>query len=135
MIVKVKAWNDLFPVILTTYHDGYIAEDLNATTINMVKMFYPYFWLKAVGFYKNPPNNWVADPAIIEFQPVQQSSSGLFFCVVMTSLISLMVGFAFGKASTKLQQPLGVDYPIVNAGGLEFSRRNSGYQSVPENAI
>jgi hypothetical protein len=80
---KVTAWNELFPVLLTTYHDGYIAEALNTTTINMVKLFYPEWWLQAVGYYANRPNNFIADPAIIEFLPNTVSlflSYSLFIC-------------------------------------------------------
>ena len=70
--IKVKAWNDLFPTLVVTYHDGYIAKDLNKTTIDMQKIFYPYWWLQAVGYYNNfedKINNFLADPAIIEFDP------------------------------------------------------------------
>ena len=68
----MQAWTDLFPTLVTTYHDGYIAKGLNATTIDMTKIFYPYWWLQAVGYYNNfedRVNNFIADPAIIEFDP------------------------------------------------------------------
>jgi hypothetical protein len=70
--MQVKAWTDLFPILVATYHDGYIAKGLNATTIDVTKIFYPYWWLQAVGYYNNfedKVNNFISNPAIIEFDP------------------------------------------------------------------
>ncbi len=46
-----KAWADIFPVILTTYRDGYVIGDLDKPTVSITKMFYPKYWLDAVGYW------------------------------------------------------------------------------------
>lgn len=60
------------------YHDGYIATDLDKTTINMQKIFYPKFWLDLTGFWDSKINT---GPDVILFasrdtERAAHSSSG-----------------------------------------------------------
>jgi hypothetical protein len=34
-------WTNFLPKLITKYHDGYIAQNLDAPTISMHKLFYP----------------------------------------------------------------------------------------------
>lgn len=52
-----SAWSSLLGNLFTHFHDGYHASGLDAPTINMERLFYPEWWLKAVGYFKNIPNN------------------------------------------------------------------------------
>ncbi len=36
-----QAWVDIFPVILTTFRDGYVIGNQDGATISITKMFYP----------------------------------------------------------------------------------------------
>lgn len=40
----VSAWRNLLPLLITKYHDGYIAEDLDTPDLRMKKIFYPKWW-------------------------------------------------------------------------------------------
>jgi hypothetical protein len=73
----VKSYQELWPRLVTKYHDGYVAVDTDSATLNMYSMFYPkwyvyemrmisiisgcgnyvvllYRWLEAVGFFSGP---------------------------------------------------------------------------------
>jgi hypothetical protein len=63
------SWKNLFPVLLTTYRDGYEILDTTSTTIKFQRFFYPKWWLEKVGYFdikgnkegilfaSNPKNN------------------------------------------------------------------------------
>jgi dipeptidase len=44
-------WWDLFFHLLTKFHDGISLDDPHAETIKPTPLFYPLWWLKAVGFF------------------------------------------------------------------------------------
>lgn len=135
----IKAWTDLLPTLLTTYHDGYIATGLNETSINMVKIFYPYWWLQAVGYYKDRPNNWLANPSIIMFadQPgdgtTESSGQGVVSTVLVASLLSLAVGYVLGSTSrTKNNVNANGEAAATSADVSHLHSGTRGYQAVPE---
>lgn len=51
-----SAWRSFLPKLITLYHDGYRAENLNQADIKMTKLFYTKTWLDATGFWTNKPN-------------------------------------------------------------------------------
>eukprot|EP01035_Chromulina_nebulosa_P019906 gene19906-25861_t len=52
----VDAWRDFFPVLVTRYHDGYQADNLDQKDIKMRKLFYPLWWLDITGYWNTKPN-------------------------------------------------------------------------------
>ena len=64
----VDTWRNLFPKLVTKYHDGYSVQNLTAPTITMHRNGYPEWWLQAVGYFdgSNAPNK---GPDVIQFQP------------------------------------------------------------------
>ena len=44
-------WHTLLYHLITKYHDGYRIDDFTAETIEPTALFYPYQWLKDVGFW------------------------------------------------------------------------------------
>lgn len=70
-------------------------------------MFYPRWWLEAVGYFDTPPNH---DPAAILFAPFSSSdyfSNNTLFQVISSFILSgilfLCVGFYLGKRSSLTQ--------------------------------
>ncbi len=61
----VSRWRQLFHEIITRYHDGYSAENLDTADIYMRKLFYPKYWLEVSGFWNSKPNN---DPDALLFE-------------------------------------------------------------------
>lgn len=59
-------WNCMLPKLITKYHDGYIAQNLDMPTISMHKLFYPKEWLDATGFWNATINR---GDNVIMFQP------------------------------------------------------------------
>lgn len=51
----LKAWQDLLPYIITRYHDGYHALQLETSAIRMKKLFYPKYWLDATKYWESKP--------------------------------------------------------------------------------
>lgn len=51
-----QEWRDFFPVLLTTYRDGYVIGGQNDASVVINRMFYPKWWLEAVGFFQHPGN-------------------------------------------------------------------------------
>ncbi|KAJ1414037.1 peptidase family C69-domain-containing protein [Ochromonadaceae sp. CCMP2298] len=71
----VNEWRNLLPRLITKYHDGYIATALQAPTIVMQKIFYPLWWLKAVGYFEENKGNF--GPGVILFGPGPAAEGGL----------------------------------------------------------
>ena len=44
-------WHTLLYHLVAKYHDGYRVDNFNAETIEPAALFYPYSWLKDVGFW------------------------------------------------------------------------------------
>ena len=99
-------WTNFLPQLITKYHDGYIAQNLDAPTITMHKLFYPKGkiilflililtlikeWLDATGFWNNKINR---GEDVIMFQPAKVTfeSHVLAFTIVVSSVIALLVG-------------------------------------------
>jgi ElaB/YqjD/DUF883 family membrane-anchored ribosome-binding protein len=51
-----NTYKDLLGVLITTYRDGYIMTDLDKPTMKIGHMFYPRWWLDAVGYFNVRPN-------------------------------------------------------------------------------
>jgi len=95
----VTAWRELLPKLITQFHDGYHAQNLDGAEINMKKLFYPKWWLDAVGYFENGPNR---DPKAIMFAPnsvasQSSSSAGVVASVLLASTLSVIAGFVIGR--------------------------------------
>ena len=90
------SWRDLLPKLITKYHDGYRAEDLDKGSIQMVKLFYPKYWLDATGYFNSKINT---GPDVIMFQPSinTNDNSLLIVTAIISSIISLFGGFYIAK--------------------------------------
>lgn len=49
----LDTWNELFEVLIAKYRDGYRVVDLSSPVFEQEFLFYPYWWLKISGFFKN----------------------------------------------------------------------------------
>lgn len=87
----VQAWKALFPQILASYRDGYVVNTTVAS-ITVNKIFYPKWWLDAVGYFAVPPNN---DPNLIVFSanPFATGSVSTTFWVV--SMVLAVIASAY----------------------------------------
>lgn len=90
------SWRDLLPKLITKYHDGYRADDLDTGSIRMVKLFYPKYWLDVTGYFNNKINT---GPDVIMFQPSinTNDNSLLILTAIISSIISLFGGFYIAK--------------------------------------
>ena len=94
-------WRKLLPQLITKFHDGYEARDLQGERIDMHKLFYPQWWLEAVGFFLNKPT--VGDGVIL-FASRDKAVEGYLALspgavgaiVVITSLLSTLLGVWVG---------------------------------------
>lgn len=100
----VGAWRDLLPKLITKYHDGYQAEGLESKDIAMKRLFYPAWWLKAVGYFDSKINT---GPGVIMFSPGPHGGSTgwvtLLFTAIMSSFFSLLIGYIVMKRSSNKQ--------------------------------
>jgi hypothetical protein len=93
--VKITiAWRDLLPQLITKYHDGYQAQNLNGEAITMKKLFYPQSWLDATGYWKNAPNK--GDDVIMFWSNTTHGSSGInpitvVAMMMLTALITVVI--------------------------------------------
>ena len=112
----VSGWRDLLPQLITKYHDGYRALDLDQPDIYMQTMFYPKFWLDATGYWLNKPN---LGPGVLLFDanPAGAGSGSVLATVLVTAVLSslctLLVG-AYWLRRAKTQQRLTHDYVSIN---------------------
>jgi hypothetical protein len=108
----VSAWRELLPQLITKYHDGYHAQNLDGSAIEMKKFFYPKFWLESTGYFDNKIN---AAPGVILFSPnpvesaLSSSSSSsvlsfsysTFILATGTVLLALYGGYVLGKRTSQ----------------------------------
>ncbi|CAE7770790.1 unnamed protein product [Symbiodinium microadriaticum] len=105
----VESWRELLPRLITQFHDGYSAEDLDAKDIKMRRLFYPKWWLDAVGFFNSTPNR---DPKAIMFAPNPAAPvstegelaythasymTGIVAAALLASAASVVIGFVLGR--------------------------------------
>eukprot|EP01041_Mallomonas_annulata_P001289 gene1289-2493_t len=99
-MATVNAWKEFFPTLVTKYHDGYRAEDLDQPAVHMQKLFYPKWWLELTGFFNSKaavgPNTLVFAP-----NPFASTSSSntmvMIMSVIICSAFSLFVGVHLGR--------------------------------------
>lgn len=48
----VAAYADAFPALVAKFHDGFIRTGETAPSVTMTTMFYPEWWLEAVGYFR-----------------------------------------------------------------------------------
>jgi hypothetical protein len=109
-----RQWKDLFPNILATYRDGYIVTNrdkpqvqITASTLlppsslhpplltsllSLALVFYPRWWLEAVGYFTHPPNR---DPKAILFSPNPSEVTSATTSIATTLLACLMTATVF----------------------------------------
>lgn len=92
-------WRNMLPALITKFHDGYTATQLNDPSLKMVKMFYPKAWLDATGFFNSKIST---GPDTILFASDAASRSGMGAALVITALVSSLVsalgGFAMARS-------------------------------------
>ena len=115
------------------YHDGYQAEGLTSKDVEMTRLFYPAFWLKATGYFDSKINS---GPDVIMFTPSPFSGftwawfAALFFTAVFSSVLSLSVAYMLmDKRAPVAKHAVSVDVPLYfNLAAITPSR--NGYTSI-----
>lgn len=105
-------YRDLFPKLMTQFHDGYNALQLDKPDIKVTKMFYPKFWLQATGFFNLGPNDldgaimYDSNPALDQvtgsdttFASATEYYTGVLASGMFVGMIALGVGYVAGKGS------------------------------------
>ena len=123
------AWRDYFPQLVTKIHDGYWASDLDQPDIKMNKMFYPKWWLKVTGYFKERPNPMGPDTILFDSSPLASDGQGgdqtrtesvgfvSFLLVAGLVILSGALGFRLGKGAkrggTDVDIQGGADYGLA----------------------
>lgn len=116
----VLAWSQLLPKLITKYHDGYRAENLDKASISMKKLFYNKFWLDVTGYWNNKPNSG-GDTIMFMPTPSSQSDSTTMIVALILAIITFFIGLRVGSglknsvtqntpASSSTEAPNGVSY-------------------------
>mmetsp|Transcript_9317 Transcript_9317/g.14032 ORF Transcript_9317/g.14032 Transcript_9317/m.14032 type:complete len:668 (+) Transcript_9317:81-2084(+) len=115
-----NAWKELFPYLLATYRDGYVVTNKEqSASVKLTAMFYPRWWLEAVGYFEHPGNS---DPAAILFTPNPYAIHTSTNSVTFTTLLMSVTFSAF----------------IFSAAGFAIAKRKynrHGYSSIDQNII
>eukprot|EP00981_Chlorochromonas_danica_P008430 scaffold2193_cov179-Ochromonas_danica.AAC.9 len=101
----VSAWRDLLPQLITKYHDGYVAQTLDAPHITMKKLFYPLWWLQMTGYFENHVNS---GPDVILFSPPapgistgSQQTVALLTTAIVSVLLTLSAVWLYQQSNRK----------------------------------
>jgi hypothetical protein len=91
----VSTWREMLPKLITKYHDGYRAiTDGTLPAVEMQRLFYPAWWLKAVGFFNSGINT---GPGVIMFAPnplgASSGSGGWAMALLLTAAASSALSF------------------------------------------
>jgi hypothetical protein len=110
------AWRDLLPRVITTYRDGMVIGDTDKAVFTIQKMFYPRWWLEAVGYFNNKGNT---NGILFAVNPTRYSyTSSLPFQLMLIGSLCGVLGFLIGRRSTQISRKeyLRVnDWPIASA--------------------
>lgn len=135
----VDDWKKLFKQIVVLFHDGYYATTLTGHTITMNKIFYPYWWLKAVGYVGQAINPYWEDPSIIEFAPNPNTeisgAGGGVYMALLACIVSMGVGYFMGKKdakTTSTDSATNVAGSDLQTASYFSSTKQSQYQVIPD---
>jgi len=95
-----EAYGDLFPKIVTKYHDGYRMEKLDQLTIEAYAMFYPKWWLEMVGYWPTTNNHNTNNndkPCKPEFNHYEIQDSLKVLILIVVAITCLSLGFFGGR--------------------------------------
>lgn len=115
------AWRDYFPTLVTTYRDGYIIGGQKNSTVTIKRMFYPRWWLQAVGFFDVGGNK---DGILFAPAPAAPSAGTMSTTISMTlqplyflltALVFFVVGLGLGRRSSSSLKtvPRGKSGPVA----------------------
>lgn len=107
-------WRDLLPRVMTTYRDGMVIGDTHKAVFTIQKMFYPRWWLEAVGYFNNEGN-----PNGILFSSNPAHSGRWSFddvcLLLLVALLCILGGFVLGKRSVSATLHPSSFYPTYRA--------------------
>jgi hypothetical protein len=130
----VLAWAQLLPKLITKYHDGYRAENLDKEAIAMKKLFYNKFWLDATGYWNNKPNTG-GDTIMFQPGPSSFSSSGSASSMMIISFMIAVITFLIGlRVGTQLKSSKSVQENSINDDQIEMSTA-AGFQEVKSSIL
>ena len=103
------AWKDLLPDLITTYRDGMVITDTDKAVFNIQKMFYPRWWLQAVGYFNSKGNAagilFSPNPRSSSYFPFFSSFSSFFsnsenfmYILIISVFLSLFFGYSLGHS-------------------------------------
>ena len=100
------AYRDLFPKLMTQFHDGVQFSALDKADIKLTKLFYPDWWLKDSGYFENKPNDipdeimYATNPSITSeerYASADEYYAGILFSGFFVGMVAPGAGFAAGK--------------------------------------
>ena len=126
-------WRDIFPVILTTYRDGFVMK-VTEPTIAFERMFYPRWWLEAVGYFNIPGNK-----GGILFEPNPQAAggqvsvfafwSGILLSIALTTMVCSLLNWRKERALAAEKRFEYVELPVRHGAAAESSAVFNSYHN------
>jgi hypothetical protein len=115
------SWTALFPQILAQFRDGYVVNTTVAS-IQVNKMFYPEWWLNAVGYFDIPPNNQTG-AILFAFNPFSTGyvTTGfwllsMFFTAAVAGMFSAIIALKYAKSTSAFFTPGDFKYEGISMG-------------------
>jgi hypothetical protein len=107
-------WRDLLPRVMTTYRDGMVIGDTHKAVFTIQKMFYPRWWLEAVGYFNNEGN---PHGILFSSNPAYRGrwSFSDVCLVLLAAILCVLGGFVMGKRSASAPQPPSSFFPASRA--------------------
>jgi hypothetical protein len=106
-LAQHESWTSFLFLMLAKYKDGQRLDDLRAETLSPTKLFYPEWWLTAVGYYTNggtPPPDLLPQglPKEGESAPVAFSGFGALASHCAAAAAAVAATYAYLGARGKL---------------------------------
>jgi dipeptidase len=126
-------WKNLFPVMLTTYRDGYIVGGQDQPTVEIKRLFYPRWWLQTVGFFDHPGNKegilFAPNKNVIDFSSMNSSQKVMnnLMTVIISGTIFFILGFLFAKK----KKSSSYSFPSVSSS----SSSAPTYSKIPDHDV
>jgi dipeptidase len=98
-------YRELFPKLMTQFHDGVQFSNLDKPDYKLTKMFYPKWWLSDTGFFNNKPNDipgeimYETNPSLAggHYASASEYYAGILSTGLFVGMVALGVGFVVGK--------------------------------------
>lgn len=96
-----NTWKEFFPLLVTTYRDGYIVSGLQDITVSIQRVFYPRWWLDQTGYWNSKFDRkgilFDSNPADVNTDVGSVNGDTFVFTMILAAIVASTGGYFLAK--------------------------------------